>query len=137
MGNRASSVLCYGIHITEDDVPWNDEKFEYDMDEYLVWKLTGKRYRELPDGEARRIFKRWTKEHGVTWESAGHYDYVEGILCMKDSVQSGCQDTPTKIEPVKMTMFDKEKWNATLREVCELLDVKYVEPAWLMGSYYG
>jgi hypothetical protein len=137
MGNRANSVLCYGIYVSEDNVPWNDEKFEYDLDEYVVWKLTGKNWGDLPDGVASKTAQDWYKEHDVDFRRTGSCDYVEGILCMRPSVTHTDWDGPIEVEPAKMTLFDKEKWKGTLKTVCEFLGVEYKEPRWLLGSYWG
>lgn len=134
-------ILCYGIDFgsdeDSDDFPLSEALLD-DFEGVVYKALTGDSYDLNPDGyfERKRVWAATTPLSGVELRIHCSYDYGMWILTHKDVCFSASGGYPKEIDLTTLASQPPME-TVCIKEVCELLDIPYSPPKWILTSVYG
>lgn len=156
MGVSTNGVICYGIEFDEDtSFPWDDEKYEGDIDNWWLHGVIGFKpaveiYGEdgnyidgkEPSDEVLDAYyaeKRAAEDANPLPVELVNYcsaDYPMYIIAVPSTIKRALRGYPTWFEPAALTVTDEEK--ASLLAFCNTHGiVTLAEPSWWLSSYWG
>jgi len=150
MGESTDGQLCCGIMFEEDfEFPWDDEAVE--LDEW--WRIVNNCQVESPftewgyykpgvtdSGDYYDQLRQWDKENPIPVELVNYCsgDCPAWILAVPSSVRSCSRGHPLKFQPpTDLIVTFPEVMD--LVDFCEQfkIDIKGLQPAWYLSSYWG
>lgn len=154
MGTDATAALCFGIDLGETpDMPWDDDKFDYDpetwwedindyKEHFKLYDENGNRLPGTTDAKIREYFdhrRKWHEQNPLPFNIVHHGAdaCASVILTVPGTTVNANWDGPTQV--------DVEKIRSTSEALQTFMNAvrKYnlvpggSEPQWLMSCYYG
>jgi hypothetical protein len=139
MGVSTDGILFYGISISPEDVdiPWKDDE----EPEIFYAKKKGlleptSEFSENTENEYREY---WSKRDFINKSSKCKvithcsYDYPMYGICISKSYTSASRGYPEEIKSLKI----EPDWNELLRMYCEVMEIKFEQPKWILCSLWG
>lgn len=135
MGQSTNAILFYGIAGEEEGYPWNWGK-EYDESDYesdeeskvaAHFNIDPKNYTEV-----------WAKQRELSCELDTHCsgDYPMYFVCVKESKEVAYRGDVVRVE-LQTDPIILQRWDAEIKEYCDLMGIEYTQPDWFMVSYWG
>jgi hypothetical protein len=117
MGMRPQAVMCYGIHISEDDIYSIKTPKEYHGEtiEYIDTLI----YRDFKDT--------------LDIKYIGFCEYPEIIVCVGNKFTADWEPTVIS-ETLPIPTADEI---GPLKDLFKILKIEWTEPNWYLGAYYG
>ena len=150
MSQRTDAYLYYGFDFHDAESGENDMYYE-DENEVLGgendWRhvLAVRNGILAPivtyeqDGDAHQTFWAVSEEHakafGCMIGSHCSGDYPVYFVCIAESHLSANRGCPTEVPDGHTVPVDA--WNDELKVFCEVMNIKWREPKWLLASYWG
>jgi hypothetical protein len=157
MGVSTDGQICYGFILKEEQTfPWDNEKFDYDVETWWVEGILGFKHSfELFDENGRWIEPRQSKEvedryfqekrdfeeshEKFPYELVNYCsgDYPMYILAIKRTCMSASRGYPEKFDPQQMEMISQEE-DADFMDFCKKYKIKTKGTSqWYLSSYWG
>lgn len=156
MGTSTNGQICYGIVIGEDEdqeLPWNDEKYEGDIDEWWLIEACGYKPsvelyddagnylngREPTKEETSRYFeerREFEKAHPLPVVLVNYCsgDYPMYAIATPSSVITANRGNPTLFVPSLLDVAREEA--EALQRFCAEHGIEGT-PQWMLTSYWG
>ncbi len=156
MGVSTDGILFYGIpygegyddelkapwwHGCEDEEPDSESHYE-DPEDYYAYKMgvepPTEEYSEEPSIR-EKFLKYWKAQRAIYEKSGCDIIYYCSDQCtmfavgIEKSIKCAHRGDALEIENLDV----QPEWDGLLKHFCEIMEVPYKQPKWLLVSYYG
>lgn len=140
MGISSDGILFFGIDLGVDEdmeSPWNDGDWEdiyYEkMREKFPGKYPEKNYIDKDKSKAFFVAKKELEDNGCIIGIHCSFEYSMLYVAVTESVVNAHRGYPEEVKSFEV----KPDWIQKIKDFCELMDIKYEEPKWILTSLYG
>ena len=156
MGQSTNGQICYGIEFEDgDEFPWDDEKYDMDMDEWWLEVNNynrsgypydeGGNYKQGLDTDSPEVAawhdrrSKWLKDHPipVTMVNTCSGNCPQYIMAIPETFLSAWRGYPKKFDPAELVQ--KDGYIERLKQFCAMYEINIDSKpvGWFLSSYWG